>query len=262
MTKKEFLHLVDLFFLEYLARELNFDGKYGNQCVDLYRFYLKYLGLKQSPGVTGAADIWNNYRQEDFDRIIYAPGVIPEKGDVAIWSKSAGAGFGHVAIVARPGQNDFISMDINFPVEGYTDGNGNFIGTGKSHYQTHSFKNVLGFLRLKTTSDILNPGGNTMIKVEDSEAFHLTGDQSPDRKQTPTIVFDIDKLYKDQGNGTPYVVLDANSVNDCGDKWRRCMDELKALGFRFDSTGKIVFKPTFDNSASTKIAKIKTIIDE
>lgn len=98
-------------------------------------------------------------------------------------------------------------------------------------------------------------------KVEDTVAFDLTGDQTPDRRLKPTTVYNTDKLYKDQGNGTPYVVLDANSVNFVLDQWRKCGDILRAQGYEFNEQGEIISSPP-PNQDSQKIAKIKDIVNK
>lgn len=49
------------FIKTYLGKKVDFDGMYGNQCVDLYRQYCKdVLNVPQSPSVPGAKDIIDN----------------------------------------------------------------------------------------------------------------------------------------------------------------------------------------------------------
>lgn len=82
---------------------LDFDNKYGAQCVDLARFYWQeVLGVKQPRGVEGAKDFWANYStdpnlNQQFDRIVNTPEFVPKAGDTVIWSMGQ---YGHIAVVA------------------------------------------------------------------------------------------------------------------------------------------------------------------
>ena len=130
--------IADDFFNKYNGKGVDWDGYYGFQCVDLYRQYVKeVVGCPQSPGVTGAADIWDTYLKEYFDRIANTPEGVPTKGDIVIWSKNAGGGFGHVGIASVGDTNTFTSFDQNWPVGSVC------------HFQPHNYTNVLGWLRPK-----------------------------------------------------------------------------------------------------------------
>lgn len=132
------------------GRGIDWDGAFGNQCMDLYRHYNNWLGVpKQSMPVRGAADVWDTYLTEYYDRFVNTPDFLPKPGDIVIWSKNVGSGFGHIAIFVTGDLMKFTSLDQNWPSEGYTDNKGNFIGTGKVHLQEHTYNNVLGVLRPK-----------------------------------------------------------------------------------------------------------------
>lgn len=86
------------FIKKYLGTKVDFDGKFGPQCVDLARqYYSEVLDVPQFPSVEDAKDIIKN------------PGklkVIKEEaladyssGDVLIWGASKTNQFGHVAIL-------------------------------------------------------------------------------------------------------------------------------------------------------------------
>ena len=136
---------VNEFFQAYNGKPIDFDGSWGNQCVDLYRQYCKEAleVIKQSPGVLGAYQIWNTYRKDDFDQIVNTPEGIPQVGDVIIWKKASTLPFGHVAVFKEGDVNTFLSFDQNWPTGSYC------------HFQNHSYKNVLGWLRPKNL--IINP---------------------------------------------------------------------------------------------------------
>lgn len=81
-----------------LGQKVDFDGKFGAQCVDLYRAYCRdVLNVPQSPGVEGAKDIISN------------PGVLAvtkdsnladySRGDILIWGATKTNKYGHVAIL-------------------------------------------------------------------------------------------------------------------------------------------------------------------
>jgi hypothetical protein len=96
---------------EQAAREekaIDWDGAYGEQCVDLARFYFYcVLGIQQPGGVNGAQDFFYNYPkdkvlQDNFDRIENTLDFVPKRGDVAIWKGNVNNPFGHIAIVLGP----------------------------------------------------------------------------------------------------------------------------------------------------------------
>ena len=80
------------------GKKVDFDGKYGAQCVDLYRAYCRdVLDIQQTPAVAGAKDI------------ITKPGVLEvtkdsaladySRGDVLVWDATSSNKYGHVAIL-------------------------------------------------------------------------------------------------------------------------------------------------------------------
>lgn len=84
---------------------LDYDDVYGEQCVDLFRFYvMSVIGLKQQPaGVRGAKDFYLNYYADPIIRANFVlidnyPAFIPQQGDVAFWDATPKNPYGHVAI--------------------------------------------------------------------------------------------------------------------------------------------------------------------
>ena len=80
------------------GKKVDFDGKYGAQCVDLFRAYLRdVLDVQQTPSVAGAKDI------------ITKPGVLEvtrdsvladySRGDILVWDATKSNPYGHVAIL-------------------------------------------------------------------------------------------------------------------------------------------------------------------
>jgi len=134
------------FFNKYNNEKVDYDGAYGGQCVDLFRYFNKeVLGIAQPKGVNGAKDFWNNYDKDanlfnNFDRIKNTPTFVPQLGDVAIWGNGT---YGHIAICTGKGDvKTFESFDQNYP-------------TGSAcHYQTHNYSGFLGVFRPKAQDKI------------------------------------------------------------------------------------------------------------
>jgi hypothetical protein len=141
---------VQEFFNKWNHVGADFDGAFGNQCVDLVQFYnQEVIGGPRLVGA-GAKDIWDTYPRDFYDRITNTPTGVPIMGDIMIWGTAAGP-FGHIAVVQSADVNNFTSFDQNWPLQGVDDGHGNFIGTGVCHFQGHNYTSpaVLGWLHPK-----------------------------------------------------------------------------------------------------------------
>ena len=158
---------LDQFITKYHSKQIDYDGFFGFQCMDLYRQYVKeVLGFPQSVPVPGAADVWLNFRDDYFDRIENTPEAIPRRGDVIIWSRADGMPFGHIAVFYNGDLNSFMSFDQNW--------GGNFC-----HYQNHNYNFVLGWLRpnqpaavaddidlLSQITAVINGAGDSESKIQ------------------------------------------------------------------------------------------------
>ena len=84
---------------------LDYDGRYGAQCVDLYNFYVsKFVGGDPMMGRVGyAQDIFNNYDSRVMTR--YGGNVAGRMGDVAVFRAGGGTPSSHVAIVVGDNGN-------------------------------------------------------------------------------------------------------------------------------------------------------------
>lgn len=136
---------IDSFFTKYLGRYIDFDNKYGFQCVDLMRRYcVDVLGIGgySIPAVTYAKQIFtsmNDNGTTKFQKIYNSPTNSPAKGDIVIWGyyPFVTGWAGHVAICSSASMMSLITYDQNYP-------------TGSScHFQKHSYKGVLGWLHPK-----------------------------------------------------------------------------------------------------------------
>lgn len=114
LTKKEAITYINS--LE--GKGWDFDIAYGWQCFDLVNFYWYKLfghGLKG----TGAADIPNvNNFKDEADVYNNTPEFKAQAGDVVVFNRNYGGGYGHVAIVTNGNQDGnymkFVSLDQNW----------------------------------------------------------------------------------------------------------------------------------------------------
>jgi len=132
---------LNTFISTYNGKKLDWDNAYGGQCTDLFRFYVhEVLDKPQPKPVVGAADFWTNYDidpnlKNNFEKILNTPVNVPKAGDVMIWSKKAGQGFGHVGVFIEGDVNRFKSFDQNWRA------------LNVSEPTEHNYTNVLGWLR-------------------------------------------------------------------------------------------------------------------
>jgi len=124
------------FINKYDGKGLDYDKKYGDQCLDLFHYYeLEVLGIALNELLRAATAYLAYCKGKDhFDKIKYESGLIPEPGDIMFWNTGAGR-YGHVAIFVEGSDSEFISFDQNWPVG------------SNSHKQEHDYDNVAGWLR-------------------------------------------------------------------------------------------------------------------
>jgi hypothetical protein len=130
------------------GRGADFDGWYGDQCVDLFNFYNRDVvgaPFLPTPDTGGAADLFNDFTASDFyDRIAYTSGMKFQQGDAVIWAANTAVtgSAGHVGIFDAGDSASFNSLDQNYP-------------TGSlPHLQHHDYRGVLGVLRPKGGEDM------------------------------------------------------------------------------------------------------------
>lgn len=131
----------DEFVSKWIGRYLDYDGKYGFQCVDLMRQYVKDVyGLNpyQAIPTTGnAKEIYRNFRNNQYLRKENnTPTNMPQKGDIVFWGTYPFiTGFaGHVGIVVEASLYHLIVFNQNYPVG------------SPCQYRRFSYKGVLGWL--------------------------------------------------------------------------------------------------------------------
>lgn len=107
------------FIDKYNGKAVDFDGYFGNQCVDLAQQYNKEMF--NGPFLSGAAakDIWNTYPPSIYDRVTNSPTGVPQAGDIIIWGTSYGP-YGHIAICTEANVNNFKCLSQNDPTGALT----------------------------------------------------------------------------------------------------------------------------------------------
>lgn len=136
---------VNKFFTTYNGKPIDFDKNKKYWCVDVFRQYcVDVLGISGwiIPAVSYAKQLFTDFPDNGnkyFVKIYNTPYNVPQKGDVIIWGVyPLVTGFsGHVAICYDANILNLVSFEQNYP-------------TGSlCHFQKHSYKGVLGWLRLK-----------------------------------------------------------------------------------------------------------------
>lgn len=133
----------EVFMNTCVGQGFNIDGAYGFQCWDWANYYT--MNYCYFPRINGnAITFLNNVDTTKYQVVRNTATNAPKEGDIIVWDYSPN---GHVAVCAYGATTkSFISYDQNYPVEGYIDSRGDFIGTGKVHRQQHSYDHVIGWL--------------------------------------------------------------------------------------------------------------------
>lgn len=182
LTLEEFIN-------KWLGKPADYDGVWDGQCVDLYRFYCKeVLGIPQSVPVGGAAEIWDTASTEYFDFILNDPYAVPQRGDIIIWDRNVGDGFGHVAVYLEGNVNSFISLDQNWPT------------LSEVTKTKHNYNHVIGWLRPKNVyssnlAECLKQ--HTKLVEEAGEKDKLIASQAQQIKNLEKEKANLDKKIKE-----------------------------------------------------------------
>lgn len=141
------------------GRNINFDGRYGNQCMDLWNFFLEELGVPK--GWTrnpDAAGVWENTKgsyYQQFDGIL--PNQKAKKGDVFIYNRKAwGTGYGHIGIVLEDLGDKLKVFEVNGLGDGYELSSAKKDQFGSpARIHTWPKTNLYGYLRYIQEEDFL-----------------------------------------------------------------------------------------------------------
>lgn len=248
----------DDFIGKWNDRGIDFDGYYGNQCMDLmHQYIVEVLGLTDGRILAAdtAKDVYLKFSSvignQYFEKIDNTPTGVPQKGDIMFWGQTVGTA-GHVAIYLDGDVNKFRSFDQNWP-------------TGsKCHLQNHDYSGVIGWLRLKpeaktipvlvtdfenmrTKCDKYDPmaaAGYPDLKAIDKKVGELTTENTNLKKQiqeTSQENADLLAIYKKK------LESDATAI-DAGLKAEKDLEELtkdmdaikKSLGLTSDVKASVV----------------------
>jgi len=148
----------DRFFQKYNNQYVNWDGKYGFQCKDLFSAYNSEVVFNPNYVWGDAWQLYNSAPDKYYDKILNTPSFVPQKGDACIWKKEYG-GFGHVALCLDGcTTTKLIVLGQNYPKVTKLDGNGNVLKNGSPcNVQTMSYNKVMGFLRPKKAESEMLP---------------------------------------------------------------------------------------------------------
>ncbi len=234
MTLNEFID-------KWLGKKCDYDNFYGGQCVDLYRMYVKeVLGFPQSPGVGGAAEIWDTADHKYYDFITNEPTAVPQRGDIVIWNRKAGGGFGHVAVFLEGDVNKFTSLDQNWPT------------LDKVTKTEHDYKNVIGWLRPKKQDNIepdviaqlQNRIKDLEKEVEERKARQGETEielKAANEKYTRDMQFLADKVQTTDDVNVIGVAIDKllvaeDGLQKCLDDKRECGEKRQELAAEYEKT--------------------------
>lgn len=121
------------------GQHIDWDGKFGAQCMDLYRFYVRDVwGLPSTPNVVGAFQVFGSITTGYYK---FTTGI-PEPGDVICWNEGIGKN-GHVGVVTVASSNSFMAFQQNAPK---SDVNG-ITGSPCNIGMYNNYKNVIGWFR-------------------------------------------------------------------------------------------------------------------
>lgn len=151
----------DEFRIKWNGKGIDFDGAYGDQCMDLMHQYItevcgltdgRILAAPEAKAVYQGYP--NTFGSQYFDKIDNTPTGVPQKGDIIFWKEPFGKYTddqgkvkyaGHVAIFVSGDANKFTSFDQNF-------------GHAYCEPINHAnYDGVIGWLRFKGTPVTTGP---------------------------------------------------------------------------------------------------------
>lgn len=144
MTHKQFVD-------KWNGRYVDFDGRYGFQCMDLMRQYVKEVhGLPPYaviPSAPTAKQCFLNFKSNAYyTKVLNGPNNVPKQGDLVFWGTYpfVSGWAGHVAIFDSGDLYTVVSFDQNYPVGSrcrlYKHGSSKIL---------HGYRGVMGWLHKK-----------------------------------------------------------------------------------------------------------------
>ena len=92
---------LDEFVKNYEGKQIDFDGAFGSQCVDVFRQYSReVLDIAEHTGVVeGAKDLYLNFDKMPLMQRNFKKVYTPHRGDIVVFGENKINKYGHVAIV-------------------------------------------------------------------------------------------------------------------------------------------------------------------
>lgn len=145
---------------------VNYDGKYGMQCVDL-PFWI-CGNFFRNPINGNAIDLLTSASSVGYQVIYYSAGVYPKAGDIFVMHSIAsnGVDYGHTGLVIEDSNGGSMTT-----IEQNIDGNADALINGApARYNTRSFSNMVGWIRPNYESEIII---NPIEEVENMNDFFI-----------------------------------------------------------------------------------------
>ena len=174
-------------------KSLDYDGKYGAQCVDLIAYYYKYLGTS-TPGGNGVDYSWNRL-PSGWSRIKYSSGVKPQAGDIAVWNNGT---YGHVGIVTNVYSSGFDTIEQNYSGQWCEK-------VSRSYSAARQKNNLVCFIRPDFGGSNSSSSSYSSVNIKMESTGYTDAYSSPNGgsyvgRVWPGDVITIKKIY-DNGNG-------------------------------------------------------------
>lgn len=158
---------LDDFRFKWNGKGIDFDGAFGNQCMDLmHQYVVDCLGIADGRvlAASAAKDVYLNFNnifgREYFSIIANTPTNVPQKGDIVFWGTAVGP-YGHVAVCLSADIRSIVSFDQNWNGHKYCETvthDDNYIG-------------VLGWLRKKPSNPIPVPTNMTTLPTAELDGY-------------------------------------------------------------------------------------------
>lgn len=187
--------------------DLNGKGNIGNtpenkgQCVGLAFAWI--LNLNQSHFYGHAKDLYANAPTSEYTKIKNGPNVYPMAGDIPVWDKSVGGGFGHTAVVIGSSKEDdsFTVIEQNNP-----------LGGACRVYTYKDWKGVIGWLRPKNLVE-----GNT--EALEAKIEELRTQREEYRAEISKLKENIDKCAEAKEKFALDAKIANATLSEEQDKW-------------------------------------------
>jgi hypothetical protein len=132
------------FVNKYAGKKIDYDKKFGCQCVDLFRQYCQDVWqIPHTGGVEGASDLWNKYEKLPGEKTYLKKTQRPEYGSAVVFGSNDTNKYGHVAIVIRSTSPGNLLV---FEQDGFNQEAG-------AHLAEWDYGRVLGYLQKKRGND-------------------------------------------------------------------------------------------------------------